>query len=136
MLTPTITNLEGTPGSYATIAAAGSVTVSLALGAGVGVATNILTGSLEVEVVIGPTPPSTNPLVQFTYSDDGTKYYNDRGPYIAGAIGVPAGQVANGSYDYVYNAPAMGVQAIAVTISNPGNEPITVLVQGVTVVQS
>jgi hypothetical protein len=136
MLTSTVSNLAGVPGSPETVAEASSLTVSLPLGAGVGVASNILTGSLEVEVVIGPTPPSANPLVQFTYSDDGTKYYNDRGPYVAGAIGVPAGQVANGSYDYVYNATAMGVQAIAVTISNPGDEPIAVLVQGITVVKS
>jgi hypothetical protein len=127
--TPTVSNLEGAPGSLATIAGAGSLSVSLSIGAGSGVASNVLTGHLSVEIVNGGTPPSANPLVQFTYSDDGTKYYNDLGPY-------PVPMVANATFDYDYKAPAMGVQAIGVTISNPGSVAITVLVQGTKVVQS
>jgi hypothetical protein len=128
MWTPTVTNLTGTPSSPETVAATGSVNASLTLAAGSGVATGIFTGHLSVEVVTGGTPPSANPLVQFTYSDDGTKYYND--------ISYPVPMVANATFDYDYSPPTMGVQAIGVEISNPGSVPITVLVQGTSVVQS
>jgi hypothetical protein len=117
--TRTSTNLLGTPGSPQSIAATASQTVNLTIGSG----NNNLNGHLSAEVTIGATPPSTNPTVQFAYSLDGTKFFNDRGPYV-----VPI-TTASAVYGYSYTSP-IGAVAARVTVANGTGQAITALVQG------
>jgi hypothetical protein len=102
----TSTNIVGTPGSPATIAAgAGQTSTAFTIGS------SVASADFSAIVVIGATAPSTNPTLQWEYSLDGTNYvFDDR----YGLIIVPI-TVVSTSYFYSYSPPrgAQGVQLVA-----------------------
>jgi hypothetical protein len=118
--TRTVSNLIGTqaaPVSITTSPANG--TLAIANGG------PLKDGLIVVVVTIGSTAPPVPPIVQFSYTLDGTNYVSEQGPY-----NVPLTVSTQNPYTYTIPDKAVGG---SVTVGNNGSSTaITVWAQGST----
>lgn len=123
-ITRTSSNLIGSPGSPASLAAATPVSGTLDMTSPAGV----VEGSIGVELIMGGTAPTTSPTVQFFYSLDGTTFIQDGGT-------ITLTVVASTSYDLRYDAPD-AASKVKVTVTNGATNGITLWAQGQTLAVS
>jgi hypothetical protein len=119
--TRTSSNLIGSPASPASIAANASSTGTLAIASG----GTLAEGEIGCAVIVGGSPPTTAPTVQFLYSFDGTNYLADGGAFI-----VPL-TVSTTTYYGPYTPPSGAVDA-QVIVTNGATNAITAWAQGAT----
>jgi hypothetical protein len=117
--TRTETDLIGTFASPATIAASASSSGTLSM-----TGSSVADAAIGVVVTIGGSAPTTNPIVQFSYTLDGTNYIADGGPYV-----VPIGTTST-SYSYKYDDVPRAAKGIKVTVTNGATNGITCFAQG------
>jgi hypothetical protein len=123
-VTRTKTDMIGTPGSPATIAASATNT-STALDMTAGGVVNAVVG---LTLIAGATAPSSAVTIRFNFSEDGTNYIQD-GPDISLTM-------ANSTiYTYRYDPPDAAAKVQVVVINGTGNA-ITAWCQGSTLAVS
>ena len=123
-VTRTPSNLQGSPQSPTALAEATSTTAPALTIATAGIAGTVVRGEILASVTIGATAASVRPIVQFSYSLDGTNFINDPDAI----YGVPI-DTASASFAFNYTPPT-GALATQVALANPGNQAVTYFVQG------
>lgn len=115
-------SLSTTPGSPTTIAASATAYAEFVYRT-LGSATTIWDAVLAARVSIGSSAPGTNPTITFSFTLDGTNWYNDV------TYQVPITSTST-SYDYSYTPPSdQPVVGIGVSITNGTTNSITAYCQ-------